>query len=78
MRKIEKHHLKLNNREVTNFLHNAQLSLCDQVSDEVIPALHAYSKLLLSLMTEDSTFTRVELACVAASVAYAAWETREQ
>ena len=77
MKKIQKHHVTLNNREVTNFLHNAQLATCEHVSDEVIPALHAYTLQLLQLL-QDSKFTRVELACVMSSAAFALWETRDE
>lgn len=78
MRKVQKHHVTLNNREITNFVHNCQLALCERVSDEVIPALHQYTSMLLQLLHDETKFSNVELACVMASAAFALWETRDE
>lgn len=77
MKKVQHHHVHLNNREITNFLHNAQLATCEVVSGEVIPALHEYTSMLLHVLKE-SKFTKVELACVMSSAAYALWSTRDE
>jgi hypothetical protein len=77
MRRVQKHHVTLNNREIGNFVHNCQLALCERVSDEVIPALHEYTLQLLHALQE-SKFTKVELACIMSSAAWALWSTRDE
>ncbi len=61
--------LYLSPREIKNFVHNAQLAVCELISDDRIPAVYYYKTHLLTLL-KDSKFSKEELAAVLISVAY--------
>jgi allophanate hydrolase subunit 1 len=62
---------KLSRRDITGFLHNAQLAAVEDVDDKRIPAVYEYHKHLYQLLTTETQFTPTELIAVLTSTAYA-------
>ena len=66
---MSKNELYLSPREIKNFIHNAQLAVCEVVKDDRIPAIYFYKQELVSLL-KDSSFSKEELAAVLISAAW--------
>ena len=74
VRTVTKEHLTLSPKEIRNFLHNAQLALCDAVEDEAINKNLFHKKQALVHLFHDSPLTQAEVALVLVS---AAWDIFE-
>ena len=74
VRHVTKEHLMLSPKEIRNFLHNAQLALCDAVEDEAINKNLFHKKQALVHLFHDSPLTQAEVALVLVS---AAWDIFE-
>ncbi len=60
----------LTDREMLNFVHNAQLALVDRATDEDIPILYSYQEQLLDSFQESS----LEPETIATILVGAAWK----
>ena len=74
VRHVTKEHLTLSPKEIRNFLHNAQLALCDAVEDEAINKNLFQQKQAIVHLLSNSLYTPAELALVLVS---AAWDIFE-
>ena len=66
---VQEKDLRLTQFEISTFLHNAQLALCEYVPDETIPTVYYYKNELVQCF-QGSTLPPVQLACVLVSAAW--------
>ena len=77
MRIVTKEHLTLSPKEIKNFLHNAQLALCDAVEDESINKNLFQQKQAIVQLMSNSVYTPAELALVLVSAAWDIFEGKK-
>ena len=77
VRTVTKEHLTLSPKEIRNFLHNAQLALCDAVEDEAIKKNLFNKKQALVHLFHDSPLTQAEAALVLVSAAWDIFEGKK-
>ena len=77
VRHVTKEHLTLSPKEIRNFLHNAQLALCDAVEDESINKNLFQQKQAIVHLLSNSLYTPAELALVLVSAAWDIFEGKK-
>ena len=77
VRHVTKEHLMLSPKEIKNFLHNAQLALCDAVDDSAINKDLFHKKQALVHLFYDSPLTQAEVALVLVSAAWDIFEGKK-
>jgi hypothetical protein len=77
VRIVTKEHLTLSPKEIRNFLHNAQLALCDAVEDEAINKNLFQQKQGIVHLFNHSLLTQAEIALVLVSAAWDIFEGKK-
>ena len=77
VRHVTKEHLMLSPKEIRNFLHNAQLALCDAVEDEAISKNLFQQKQAIVHLFSNSLYTPAELALILVSAAWDIFEGKK-
>jgi len=77
VRHLTKEHLMLSPKEVRNFLHNAQLALCDAVEDEAINKNLFQQKQAIVHLFQNSLLTPAEVSLVLVSAAWDIFEGKK-
>jgi hypothetical protein len=77
VRHVTRDHLMLSPKEIRNFLHNAQLALCDAVEDEAINKNLFQQKQGIVHLFHHSLLTPAEIALILVSAAWDIFEGKK-